>query len=147
MSTFFTYLLQDRRILSYVGFPSVNPPSSRFLYFLQNVPIIAGYSWRDLIEYRFICPFRVPSPASSLKSDSHFPPCGAEQHIPSIVPSLAILSCTQTVCDLTLPLSFSQGIFFFQRNTIPFLREFLEARNNVFLHLYKNIITLLKWKK
>lgn len=104
----------------------VNPPSSRFLCIFAECTNNCRLFMEDLIEHRFICPFRVPSPASLLSDP--IPPW-SEQHIPSIVPSLAICPAPRLFLDLTLPLSFSQGIFF-QRNTIPSLENF--CWNNVF---------------
>lgn len=71
------------------GFPSVNPPSSRFLYIFAECTnncrlftegISLSITSSALSEYPALHPF-------CLTPTSHR---GAEQHIPSIVPSLAI---------------------------------------------------------
>ena len=128
------------------GFPSVNPPSSRFLYIFsectKNCRLFTEGSHWVLLHL----PFQSSQPCIPSLWLPHSRR-GAEQHIPSIVPSLAICPAPRPFVSSPFTLVIFTRYFLFQRNTIPFLREFLVPEITFSLHPYKNIITLLKWKK
>ena len=99
--------------------------------FLQNVPIIAGYSRRDLIESitsSALSEFPALHPFSLTPTS---PPWCRETHS-FHCPKPSNLSCAQTVCNLTFYPCHFHKVFFFPKkyNSLP--KRISGARNNIF---------------